>query len=85
VNARLRVGTLLGQKAAVVHGEGLAILPDFVVAKELTDGTLVRVLPKAALAPVDAHALQRTDTRGIARLDALLAHLRKALPLARQV
>jgi DNA-binding transcriptional LysR family regulator len=83
INARLRVGTLLGQKAAVVHAEGLTILPDFVVAKELAEGTLVRLLPKATLAPVDAHALQRTDTRGSARLDVLVAHLRRTLPLSR--
>jgi DNA-binding transcriptional LysR family regulator len=80
----LQVGTLLGIHAAVVAGLGLAILPDFVVADDLAAGQLRVVLPQARPAPVMAHALYRTEQRGVPRLEALVQHLRATLPLARR-
>lgn len=81
MTTKLRVETLLARRAAVLAGLGLAVLPDFVVGGDLEEGTLERVLPKAALAPVAAHALYRIEARGTARVEALVKHLRSTLPL----
>lgn len=79
---KLRVATLLGVKAAVLAGMGMAVLPDFAVLPEIADRTLRVLLPEAKLAPVSTHALYRVENRGVPRIDAMLAHLRETIPLA---
>ncbi len=81
VTPKLRVGTLLGVRAAALAGMGIAMLPDFVVARDLGDRSLRTLLPHAALAPVTAHALYRIEMRGAPRVDAVVAHLRATMPL----
>jgi DNA-binding transcriptional LysR family regulator len=81
IEPRLRIGTLLGIREAVVAGNGIAILPDFVTRALVADGALRVLLPDADLPPVVAHALYRVEQRGVPRVDALLAHLRATLPL----
>ena len=81
VAARLRVATLLGVRAAVLAGAGITVLPDFVVASDLASGDLRALLSAATLAPVTAYALHRVELRGTPRIDAVLAHLRKTMPL----
>jgi DNA-binding transcriptional LysR family regulator len=76
VAPRLHVGTMIGIRAAAVAGVGLAVLPDFVVFGDLAARALRRVLPDTALAPVTAHALYRVESRGSARVEAVVAHLR---------
>jgi len=83
MSAQLRVGTLLAIRSAALAGLGLAILPDFVVEKELGDRSLKAVLPDAELAPVAAHALYRVENRGSPRIDAIIRHLRATVPMAR--
>lgn len=78
---RFRVGTLLGIREAVVAGNGIAILPDFVTQAAVAEGALRVVLPRAVLAPVVAHAIHRVEQRGVGRVDALVALLRKTMPL----
>jgi DNA-binding transcriptional LysR family regulator len=78
---RVRVGTMLGLRAAALAGIGVAVLPDFAVEHELASGALRALLPAAALAPVTAHALYRAERRGTPRIEALVAHLRATLPL----
>lgn len=80
VASKLRVGTLVGIRAAAVAGLGLAVLPGFVVAGDIASGALEVVLRDAALAPVMAHALYRVEMRGAPRVDAFVAHLRKTMP-----
>jgi len=82
VRARLRVGTLLAVRTAVLAGMGVSILPDFVVAEALQARTLKALLTEAELAPVSAEALYRVESRGLPRIEALLRHLRASLPLA---
>jgi DNA-binding transcriptional LysR family regulator len=83
ITAQLRVGTLLAQRSAALAGLGVAILPDFVVAKELSERELKALLPTAELAPVSAHALYRVENRGSPRIDAVVRHLRASIPMAR--
>ena len=80
--AKMRVGTMLGLRAAAVAGVGIAVLPDFVVEAALEDRSLRALLPEARLAPVVAHALYRVENRGAPRVDAIVAHLRTTMPLA---
>lgn len=82
MRARLRVETLLGIRDAAVAGLGVAILPEFVVAEALAARTLVRVLPKVTLSPVQAHAVYRVEARGSRTIAAVMAHLRTSLPSA---
>lgn len=42
-------------KKAVLAGAGLALLPEFLCAREVASGKLVRVLPEWSLAPSDIH------------------------------
>jgi LysR family transcriptional regulator, regulator for bpeEF and oprC len=44
-NPHLRLGGMLAVKAACVAGAGVAMLPSFLIAEELADKRLVRVLP----------------------------------------
>jgi DNA-binding transcriptional LysR family regulator len=82
VMPRLRVGTLLAVQAAARAGLGIAILPDFVVGSDLKSRTLRAVLPSATLAPVTAHALYRIESRGTARIEAVVRHLRTTMPFS---
>jgi len=82
VDAKLRVGTLIGIRDAVVAGLGLGLLPEFVVVSALSARTLRVVLPRAKLRPVTVHALYRTELRGSRRIQAVIAHLRATMPLA---
>ena len=80
--AKVRVETLLARRAAVLAGLGIAVLPDFVVAEDLANGSLERLLPRATLEPVAAHALYRVEARGTPRVEALVKHLRATLSLS---
>jgi DNA-binding transcriptional LysR family regulator len=84
MTAQLRVGTLLAVRSAALAGLGLAILPDFVVEKELAERSLKQLLPNSELAPVAAHALYRIENRGSPRIEAVIAHLRATIPLGRK-
>lgn len=83
VAPRVRVGTLLGICEAAVAGLGVAVLPEFVVADALQSNALRVVLPSATLEPVAAHALYRTEARGAPRIEAVVNHLREAMPFER--
>ncbi len=78
---KLRIATLLAIRAAVLAGVGIAVLPEFVVRDDLRTDTLRALVPKALLAPVATHALYRVENRGMPRMEALLQHLRGAVPL----
>lgn len=82
VAPRLRVGTLVAIREAAVAGVGVAILPDFVAGDAIASGALRRILPRAELSAVSAHALHRVEQRGTPRVDAVLAYLRACLPLS---
>ena len=75
----LRVGTVLGVRAAVIAGLGLAVLPHFVVADELETGSLRVILPGAPIAPMPVCAVYRADLRGAAKVEAFVSHLRATL------
>ena len=78
----LRVGTVLGIRAAAIAGLGLAVLPHFAIADDLEAGRLRAILPSASLVPMPVCAVYRAELRGSAKVDAFVAHLRATLPTA---
>jgi DNA-binding transcriptional LysR family regulator len=80
ITPALRVGTVLGIRAAVVAGLGLAVLPHFVIADDLRSGALRTILPEAPLPPMPVCAVYRAELRRAAKVEALVSHLRATLP-----
>ena len=80
ITPALRVGTVLGVRAAVVAGLGLAVLPHFVIADELQSGALRTILPEAPLPPMPVCAVYRAELRRAAKVEAFVSHLRATLP-----
>jgi DNA-binding transcriptional LysR family regulator len=76
----LRVGTVLGIRAAAIAGLGLAVLPHFAIADDLEAGRLRAILPGASLAPMPVCAIYRAELRGSAKVDGFVAYLRATLP-----
>ena len=63
----------------LVAGQGLAMLPEFIVADELADGRLVRVLPEWQLGRPSLQIVMPPSRHRPARVDALVDHLLVAL------
>ncbi|MCO4744639.1 MAG: LysR family transcriptional regulator [Proteobacteria bacterium] len=49
----LRMGTIDAIRALVVRGDGVAVLPEYLVREQLQDGTLTRILPD--IVPLSDH------------------------------
>lgn len=60
-------------------GLGVAVLPDWLVARELAEGTLRTVLPRWTCPPAQLSAVYRVELRGAARVRAFVEHLRGTL------
>jgi DNA-binding transcriptional LysR family regulator len=72
VHGQLRSNAPMALRDLAVDAAGIAYLPDFVVAADLSAGRLNRVLPEWASAPINAWAVYRAELRGAARLRAFL-------------
>jgi DNA-binding transcriptional LysR family regulator len=57
---------------AILAGVGVGWLPDYVVAEELRDGRLVRVLPEAKLPPIRVFGIMPKQARQTAAVRAVL-------------
>lgn len=62
-------------RGAAVAGLGLLMVPEFIVADALRDGTLARVLPGCRPVPTALHALYPRDRHGSPRIRAVVEHL----------
>ncbi|MDX2208989.1 MAG: LysR family transcriptional regulator [Sphingopyxis sp.] len=63
----------------LVAGQGLAVLPEFIVAAELADGRLVRVLTDWSLPALRLQIVMPPGRRRPARVNALVEHLMASL------
>lgn len=74
VDARgqLRTNAPLALRRLALDGAGAAFVPDWLVAADLTAGGLVRLVPGWTSEIVPAWALYRAESRGIARVRAVL-------------
>jgi DNA-binding transcriptional LysR family regulator len=66
-------------REAALHGLGLAIVPSFLVADDLRDGRLVRVLPKHSLSAGDCHVVYPSARLLPRRVSALVDFLTEAI------
>jgi DNA-binding transcriptional LysR family regulator len=76
VRGRYRVTTLLALRDAALAGLGLALLPAWLVRDALTEGRLRAVLDGYESRPSPVFALYRVDLRHVARVRAVIEHLR---------
>ncbi len=79
VRGPLRSNTPSALRDLAVEGAGIAYLPDWLVAPDIAEGRLKRVLPDWSSRPLSAWAVHRTELRGSPRLRALLEALPKSL------
>lgn len=61
--------------AAAEGGAGIAVVPQFVAARPVASGALVRVLPEWSPSPIPVHVLYRTDIAPPPRVRAFVDHL----------
>lgn len=64
---------------AAVAGLGVAVLPEWLVAREIEAGALRQILAKWTCPPAHLSAVYRVELRGAARVRAFVEHLRGAL------
>ena len=76
-DAILRCNDGYGLRTAAIAGAGLPLQPEVLVAEELKNGRLVRVLERYTPAPRPVHLLWRQDLRPLPKLTQFIAHLLK--------
>lgn len=64
---------------AAVVGLGVAVLPEWLVARELEAGALREILTRWTCPPAQLSAVYRVELRGAARVRTFVEHLRAAL------
>ena len=69
-------------RASLLAGQGLALLPDFLVGKDVKDGALEEVLPDWAPPPIALHLVTPPSTIRPARVEVLIAFLAKRMAQA---
>jgi DNA-binding transcriptional LysR family regulator len=75
---QLRTNAPSALRDLAIDGAGVAYLPDWVVAADIEQGRLRRVLPHWSSTPITAWAVYRGELRGAARLRAFLEALPKS-------
>ncbi len=80
VSGPLRANNVLAIRGATLGGLGIGIMPAWLAAEALEVGALRRVLPEAAMLPIVLRAVYHRDSRGTARILALLEYLQRHLP-----
>jgi DNA-binding transcriptional LysR family regulator len=73
-----RCSALQGVRDIALAGQGVALLPDWFVASDLTRGSLRAVLPGWSTDVVPVNAIYRTTQREAARIRALVDHFVEA-------
>jgi DNA-binding transcriptional LysR family regulator len=80
VSGPLRANNVLAIREATLAGLGIGVMASWVAEEALATGALRRVLPEAAMSPIVLHAVYHRDSRGTARISALLEYLQRHLP-----
>ncbi|HQR89609.1 MAG TPA: LysR substrate-binding domain-containing protein, partial [Caulobacter sp.] len=75
----LRVNNADALMPALIAGQGLAVLPDFIAGEALVDGRLEAVMPDWTPPPIALHLVMPPGGPRPARVEALTAFLTSAL------
>jgi len=76
-DAILRCNDGYGLRMAAIAGAGLLLQPEVLVAEELANGRLIRVLESFTPQPRPVHLLWRQDLRPLPKLTQFIAHIMK--------
>ena len=76
-DAILRCNDGYGLRMAAIAGAGLLLQPEVLVADELANGRLIRVLESFTPQPRPVHLLWRQDLRPLPKLTQFIAHIMK--------
>ena len=82
VNGRLRVNSGPALRLAALEGIGIVMLPDVLVADDLAEGRLVRVLADHAAPSLPLHLLTLPDRRPTPKLRSFVAFITERLGVA---
>ncbi len=77
-DAILRCNDGYGLRMAAIAGAGLLLQPEVLVADELANGRLIRVLESYTPQPRPVHLLWRQDLRPLPKLTQFIAHIMQA-------
>ena len=80
VSGPLRANHVVAVRDATLAGLGIGVMPQWLADEALATGALRRVLPDAAMLPIVLRAVYHRDSRGTARITALLEYLQRHLP-----
>jgi DNA-binding transcriptional LysR family regulator len=75
MEGRIRTNAPSALRELALSGAGIAYLPEWLVAADIEDGSLRRVLPRWRSAPIMTWAVYRAELRGTPRLRAFLDSL----------
>lgn len=84
VRGPIRSNAPVALRELAVDGAGIAYLPDWLIADDLSRGRLRRVLPEWASPPITAWALHRAELRGVPRVRAFIEALPRSPPSQRR-
>ena len=77
--AKFSSNNIMAVHAAVLAGLGISVMTEFVVACDLHEGRLVRILPEWSGVPVDIHAVYPARQNLPPRLSLFLDHLARSM------
>lgn len=80
-HGRIVLGQAESQVAAVVAGMGLAQLPTWLVAPQIRDGSLIKLLPRLTTRGLPLHLLWQRNREHAPKIQALVAHFAEALDI----
>jgi DNA-binding transcriptional LysR family regulator len=79
MNVVFRSNSLFALRQLALAGDGIALLPEWMVERELKHRTLHVVLPEWQAEPVTAYAFHRVELRGAPRVRAFIDYLHEVL------
>jgi DNA-binding transcriptional LysR family regulator len=80
IRGNIRCNAPMALRDLAMAGAGIAYVPDWLVAQDLAQGRLRRVLPQWSSDPIAAWAIHRSELRGAAKLRAFLDALPSRAP-----
>ena len=75
LDGHIRVNSVAMLRELTIAGAGVALLPDALLAREIVDARVVRILPQWQASPIEAHLLYRDRALLPQRVRLMIEHL----------